>query len=110
MSQLSALWSARSIAVIGATERVGAMGRLPIEYLQRFGYEGFIAPINPKGGTVLGLPAYASLAEVDHEIELALILLPAEAVEQAVRECGEAAVKVCIVMSSGYAEMGEEGV
>ncbi len=110
MSQLSALWSARSIAVIGATERVGAMGRLPLEYLQRFGYRGFIAPINPKGGSVLGIPAFASLAEVDHEIDLALILVPADAVEQAVRECGEAAVKICIVMSSGYAEMGPEGV
>ncbi|OIQ83353.1 succinyl-CoA synthetase subunit alpha [mine drainage metagenome] len=110
MSQLSVLWSARSIAVIGATERIGAMGRLPIEYLQRFGYEGFIAPVNPKGGSILGLPTFSSLPQVDREIDLALILVPAEAVEQAVRECADAGVKTCIVMSSGFAEIGHEGL
>lgn len=109
MSHLSALWSAQSIAIIGATERVGAMGRLPIEYLQRFGYEGFIAPVNPKGGTILGLPTFPSLTQVNREIDLALILVPADAVEQAVRECADTGVKTCIVMSSGFAEIGHEG-
>ena len=45
-SALSALWAASSIAVIGATERPGAMGRLPIDYLQRYGFAGFIAPVS----------------------------------------------------------------
>lgn len=109
MSHLSVLWSARSIAVIGATERAGAMGRLPIEYLQRFGYTGFVAPINPKGSSILGLPAFSSLAQVDREIDLALILVPADAVEQAVRDCADAGVKASIVMSSGFAEIGPDG-
>ena len=109
MSNLSALWSAGSIAVIGATERAGAMGRLPIEYLQRFGYRGFIAPVNPKGGSILGLPAFSTLAEVNRKIDLALILVPADSVEASVIECAEAGVKTCIVMSSGFAEVGLEG-
>ena len=55
---ITALWSARSVAVIGATERLGAMGRLPLEYLQRYGYEGEVFPINPKGESILGFKTY----------------------------------------------------
>lgn len=110
---LSALWSAQSIAIIGATERVGAMGRLPIDYLQRYGYSGRILPVNPKGGTVMGLPAYANVAEaaadVDTSLDLALVMVPAGAVEQAVADCAQAGVGVCVVMSSGFGEVDDAG-
>ncbi len=106
---LSALWAARSIAVIGATERPRAMGRLPIDYLLRYGFDGFIAPVNPKGGTILGIPAYPSIAAVGRPIDLALVMVPASAVADAVRECAAAGVRTCIVMSSGFAETGPEG-
>ncbi len=108
-SALSALWAATSIAVIGATERPGAMGRLPIDYLKRYGFGGFIAPVNPKGGTILGLPAFASIGDVTEPIDLALIMVPASSVADAVRDCAAAGVKACIVMSSGFAETGPEG-
>ena len=108
-SALRALWSARSIAVIGATERVGAMGRLPIDYLQRYGYGGHIAPVNPKGGEILGLPAYTSVGEVPGPVDLALIMVPAASVPAAVVDCAAAGVGACVVMSSGFAETGEEG-
>lgn len=85
------------------------MGRLPIDYLQRYGYEGFIAPVNPKGGTILGLPAFTSIAEVPRPIELALVMVPAAAVPAAVADCAAANVATCIVMSSGFAETGDEG-
>ncbi len=109
MGNLSALWSAQSIAVIGATERVGAMGRAPIEYLQRYGFKGAIYPVNPKGGTILGIAAYTKIAEVKKEINLALIMLPAALVKDALIECGKAGVGVVIVMSSGFAEADAEG-
>ncbi len=109
MKSLSALWSAKSIAVIGATERVGAMGRAPIEYLQRYGFKGAIYPVNPKGGTILGIAAYTKIAEVKKEINLALIMLPAALVKDALIECGKAGVGVVIVMSSGFAEADAEG-
>lgn len=109
MTKLSALWSAKSIAVIGATERVGAMGRAPIEYLQRYGYKGEIFPVNPKGGTILGLNASASIKDVKSKVELALIMVPAALVEESLKQCGEAGVGVVIVMSSGFAEADTEG-
>ena len=110
MNNLSLLWNAQSIAIIGATERENAMGRAPIEYLQRYGYTGESYPINPKGSTILGLQAFASITEVKSTIDLALILLPAELVEEALTQCGVAGVKVVIVMSSGFAESDADGV
>lgn len=110
MNNLSLLWNAQSIAIIGATERENAMGRAPIEYLQSYGYEGKIYPINPKGSTILGLRAFTTITEIKSEIDLALILLPAGLVEEALTQCGLAGVKVVIVMSSGFAESDAEGV
>lgn len=112
-SPLSALWSATSIAIIGATERTGAMGRLPIDYLLKYGYSGRILPVNPKGGSVMGLPVYRGIGEaaqdLDGAIELALIMVPAGAVLQAVTDCAEAGVRVCVVMSSGFGEVDDDG-
>ena len=110
MNNLSLLWNAQSIAIIGATEREHAMGRAPIEYLQRYGYEGEIYPINPKGSTILGLQTFTTITEINSEIDLALILLPAGLVEEALTQCGVAGVKVVIVMSSGFAESDADGV
>lgn len=106
---LQALWAASSIAVIGATERAGAIGRLPLEYLQRYGYRGAIYPVNPKGGSVLGIPAYASLRDVPGPIDLGLVMVPAAAVRDAVTDCADTGVGVCVVMSSGFAEAGRDG-
>jgi acyl-CoA synthetase (NDP forming) len=110
---LSALWSASSIAIIGATERIGAMGRLPIDYLLKYGYGGRILPVNPKGGTIMGLPVYTGIdhaaRSLDESIELALIMVPAGAVQQAVAECADAGIRVCVVMSSGFGEVDDDG-
>ena len=109
MSQLSALWKADSVAVIGATERAGAMGRAPIEYLKRFGYSGKIYPVNPKGGTILDLHVFANINDIQDSVELALVMVPAALVKDAVKDCAKAGVKVVIVMSSGFAEADEAG-
>ncbi|MEI7944218.1 MAG: acetate--CoA ligase family protein [Actinomycetes bacterium] len=109
MTSLAPLWSAESIAIIGATERAGAMGRLPLDYLQRFGYQGKIFPVNPKGGTILGLDAYSSINDVPQKVQLALIMVPATSVAQAVSDCAKAGVGVAVVMSSGFAEADATG-
>ncbi|NBY38641.1 MAG: acetyl-CoA synthetase, partial [Actinobacteria bacterium] len=109
MNAIANLWSARSVAVIGATERVGAMGRLPIQYLQRHGYSGEIFPVNPKGGTILGLPVYTSISEIKKPIDLALIMVPAQSVRDAVTECAAHGVPIVTVMASGFAESDDAG-
>ncbi|WP_166351819.1 acetate--CoA ligase family protein [Phytoactinopolyspora limicola] len=104
--QLRVLWNARSIAVIGATDRAGALGRLPVEFLLAHGYRGRIVPVNPKGGTVCGLPVSPQL---DDAVDLALVMVPAPAAPAVIRRCGEVGVPVAIVMSSGFAETGADG-
>ncbi|HEX6921037.1 MAG TPA: acetate--CoA ligase family protein [Actinomycetes bacterium] len=108
-SSLAPLWDARSIAVIGATERTGALGRLPVAYLQRYGYRGRILPINPSAESVLGLPAYPSLRLAPGPVDLALVMVAAERVPDAIDDCAAAGVPVAVVMSSGFAEAGPEG-
>lgn len=106
---LSVLWSARSLAVIGASERPGALGRLPIQFLHRYGYPGSIYPIRPDAMPVLGLPSYRRVADCPVPIDLAMILLGADRVPAAVDDCVSAGVPAAIICSSGFAETGPTG-
>jgi acyl-CoA synthetase (NDP forming) len=106
---LSLLWSADSIAVVGASGRPGALGRLPIEFLQRYGYSGRILPVNPRGGEILGLPVHRTVASTPGPVDLALLMVGADKVAAALDDCAEAGVPVVIVGSSGFAEAGERG-
>ncbi|WP_412541272.1 acetate--CoA ligase family protein [Longispora sp. K20-0274] len=105
MAGLSMLWSARSIAVVGASGREGSLGRLPVEYLKRYGYSGRILPINPTATEICGLPAYPSLAAAG-PVDLALIMVGADKAVAAVAECAAHGVPVAIVGASGFAEAG----
>ena len=101
VSPLSPLWAARSIAVIGATERVGALGRLPISYLQRYGFGGRILPVHPSAGSVLGLPAHVTVAaarDATGPVDLALVMVAAPRVPAAIDDCAAAGVPVAVVM------------
>jgi acyl-CoA synthetase (NDP forming) len=106
---LAALWSARSIAVIGASNSTSALGRLPVEFLQRYGYKGTIVPVRPDGAEVLGLRSVRSLADAEEPVDLAMILLSADRVPGAVDDCVAAGVPVAVVCSSGFAETGTAG-
>ncbi|HET8682118.1 MAG TPA: CoA-binding protein, partial [Micromonosporaceae bacterium] len=108
MDALRALWAARSVAVVGASTRAGAPGRLAVEFLNRYGYPGAVLPIHPSAGEIAGRPAYPSLA-ASPGAELALIVVPAPAVPAAVADCAAAGVRVAIVGTSGFGETGAEG-
>lgn len=110
-SSLDALFNPRSIAVIGASEGASAtgapkMGTAALQHLIEHRYPGRIVPVNRAGGTVQGLPAYASLKEAPGEIDLAFLLVPAEACLAALDDCAAKGVKGAIVFSSGFAEAG----
>jgi acetyltransferase len=104
---LESLFNPRTIAVIGATEREGSVGRAVLENLKVFG--GAVYPVNPKRPTVLGLRAYPSLPAINAEIDLAIIVTPAAAVPGVVDECVRAGVKSAIILSAGFKETGAEG-
>lgn len=106
---MDAFFLARGIAVIGASADATKIGGRPVHLLRRHGYAGAIYPINPKGGEIQGLPAYARLADTPQAPELALIAVPAAHAVQAVEDCAARGVRAVVVLSSGFAEAGAEG-
>lgn len=95
--------------MVGASGKPGALGRLPIEFLQRYGYPGRILPVNPRGGEILGLPVHRTVAAAPGPVDLALLMVGADKVAAALDDCADAGVAVVIVGSSGFAEAGEQG-
>ncbi|MCB8981307.1 MAG: bifunctional acetate--CoA ligase family protein/GNAT family N-acetyltransferase [Ardenticatenaceae bacterium] len=107
---LDVIFSPRSVALIGATEREGSVGRTILWNLMTNSFGGTIFPINPTRGSVMGIKAYPSIGEVPEKVDLAIIVTPARTVPGIIRECVEAGVKGSIVISAGFKESGPEGV
>ncbi|WP_298752840.1 acetate--CoA ligase family protein [uncultured Serinicoccus sp.] len=100
---------AQSVTIIGASnDGLKASGRT-LRYLQKYGYTGSVYPVNPTRDTVQGLPSYSSVADLPEVPDLAVIVLPATAVNDAVRACGAHGIRTAIIFASGYAEMGADG-
>ncbi len=106
---LDAFFKASGVAVIGASEDITKIGGRPVQLLRKYGYAGPIYPINPKGGTIQGLPAYASILDTPTAPDMAILAVPVEATLQAVRDCASRGVRGVIVLSAGFAEAGPEG-
>lgn len=103
---LNGLLRPKSIAIVGASNTPGKIGYTVVKNLLESGYEGSIYPINPKGGEIQGLDAYASVLDVPGDIDAAAIVVPAKIVPQIARECGEKGVKGLIIIASGFSEVG----
>lgn len=108
-SALDAMFSAESVAVIGATDREGSVGRTVLEQLQNPQYRGRIFPVNPNHKSVLGLPAFAKVGDVPEILDLAVIVTPAKTLPDVVGECVDARVRAAVVISAGFKERGAEG-
>ena len=104
---LESFFQPRSIALIGATERVGSVGRAIGENLRGFG--GVVFPVNAKRAEVLGVKAFPSLAALPEVPDLVIIVTPAVTVPQIVEEAGAVGVKAVVVISAGFKETGAEG-
>ena len=107
---LDVIFSPKSVALIGATEREGSVGRTILWNLMTNSFGGTIFPINPKRSSVMGIKAYPSIVEVPEPVDLAIIVTPALTVPDIIRECVDAGVKGAIVISAGFKEIGPEGV
>jgi acetyltransferase len=107
---LSPIFSPKSVAVIGATENPGSVGRTIMENLIKGGFSGPIYPVNPKRDTVLGVKAYPSITAVPAKPELAVIITPPATVPGIVKDCGTMGVQGAIIISAGFKEIGAPGV
>ncbi|HLV35482.1 MAG TPA: CoA-binding protein, partial [Spirillospora sp.] len=106
---LDAIFKPNSVAVIGATERPGSVGRTILWNLISNPFGGTVYPVNPTRRSVLGIKAYPNIAAIDDEIDLAVVVTPAQTVPGIIEECVAAGVHGAIVISAGFKERGPAG-
>ena len=109
ISQLDAILKPKSVAIIGASASPEKMGHEVLKNVIDSGFKGAVYPINPKADTILDLPCHKSVKDVAEAPDMAVIIIPARFVPQAVQECGEAGVKGAVIITGGFAEADEEG-
>ncbi len=107
---LDCIFSPEAVALIGATEAPGSVGRTLLENLRKGGFAGAIYPVNPKRPSVLGLKAYPGILETPGKVDLAVIVTPPASVPGIIRDCAKAGVKGAIIISAGFKETGPAGV
>src|SRR4051794_5606397 len=106
---LDVFFSPKNVAVIGATENPGSVGRTILWNLVTSPFGGTVYPVNPKRPSVLGVKAYKSVSDIPEAVDLAVIVTPPASIPGLIRECGENGVRGAIVISAGFKEVGAEG-
>jgi len=111
MHPLQQLMNPSSIAIFGASNNPMKMGSIQLANILETGYEGRVYPIHRSEETVMGIPAYRSIAEVGEPVDLVQLVLPTEVVPEILEECGKAGVRRAIVISGGFKEVpGDVGI
>jgi len=106
---LRSILSPRSVAVIGASRKPGTIGQLIFQCIMQNGFSGVVYPVNPNAEAVMSVKAYPSVLDVPGDIDLAVIVVPAQLVNKVADECGRKGVRSIIVISAGFKERGAEG-
>ena len=103
---LSPIFEPKCVALIGASNNPLKWGGVILSNILSHGYAGSVYPVNPREENILGLKVYKSLLSVPEEVDLAIIVRPAQSVPQHVEECVEKRVKSAIVLAGGFRETG----
>ena len=106
--QLDRIFRARSVALVGLSSDPRKMTGAPLEILRQTGFAGSIFPVNPKVAEIGGLKTYPSIAAIPETPDVAMIMLPAAACAEALRDCAAKGITACVIPSSGFEET-EEG-
>jgi len=109
IASLSSFLKPRSIAIIGASRRQGTIGNKLFHNLLHQEFKGVVYPVNPNAEAVASVKTYPSVLDIPGEVDLAVVIVPAEAVHQVVEQCGRKGVRSVVVISSGFGESGTEG-
>lgn len=99
----------QSVAVIGASDRPGSVGRTVFANLLANGSSRRVLPINPKRSAILDIPAHPRVLDVAEPIDLAVIVTPAPTVPGLIEECAQKGIPAAIIISAGFKELGPEG-
>jgi acetyltransferase len=103
------LFSPKSVAVIGASERANTVGGIVFRNMLGSGYTGLLYPVNPAHQEVQGQRAYATIEEIEAPVELAVICTDAKTVPDIIEACGKHGVRAAVVLSAGFTEVGAHG-
>jgi acetyltransferase len=106
---LDAIFQPQTVAVVGATEKEGSVGRTVLRNLVTTPFGGTVYPVNPKRAGVMGIRAYPSITAIPEKVDLAVIVTPAPSVPDIIDECVATGVQGAIVISAGFKELGPEG-
>lgn len=109
-ASVSTLWNARSVAVVGASDKPGSLGGQVVDYLRRYGFAGRIVAVHPTAVPFGGVEVVPRLSDVAGSIELAVLLVSAQRCFEALDDCIAAGVKAVVIGASGFAEIGSLGV
>ena len=107
---LDKVFKPKSIAVIGASNKVGSAGYRIFRNLIGSGYEGVVYPVNPNRESIQGVQAFPSVEDLPKVVDLAIIATPAKIVPDITEQCGKKGIKGILIISAGFKEIGEEGL
>ncbi len=99
----------RGVAIIGASENPDKLSHGILKNMLQYGYPGGIYPVNPKNSAILGKKCYADISQVPDPVDLAVIILPAQAAPQVLEACGKRGIHAVTVITGGFKEVGEQG-
>ena len=108
-ASIERFFTPRSVAVIGASRRQDTIGRALVRNLVLGDFTGRVHVVNPSADSVAGMPAWTSVNDIPDEVDVAIVAVPADAVQDVVLDCAAKGVHGLVVISSGFAETGEEG-
>jgi acetyl coenzyme A synthetase (ADP forming)-like protein len=107
--RLDSIFSPKSVAVVGVTPTPGTVPYDIFYNILSSGYKGTVYPVAPGKRSICAVRAYRYVVDIDDEVDLAVIVFPANVVDRALRQCGEKGVKAVIVISAGFREVGPKG-
>lgn len=110
MIKVDSFFRPQALAVIGASPKPGKIGNAIVKNLLEAGYAGQIFPINPKADKIEGLKSYPSVNDIDSDIDLAVVAVPAQAVVDVAHTCGKKGIRHLVVISAGFKETGKKGM
>lgn len=99
-----------AIAIVGASADPTTIGGRPLVYLQKHGYPGQLYPVNPKYAEVQGIPAFKNVTDIPGPVDVAIVAVGAKWVPSVLEQCATKGVGVAVVLSSGFAETGGDGI
>ncbi|MCI0486149.1 MAG: GNAT family N-acetyltransferase [Blastocatellia bacterium] len=108
-ASMKVFFEPRSVAVIGAGRERGTIGSEIFHNLLATGFQGKLYPVNPKADFIESLRAYPRIGDIPEEVDLAVIVVPAENVDAVADDCIAKGVRGMVIISAGFAETGAEG-